>query len=260
MVFLIILLLIAVFLLTLSICMICLPANPQLHVVTVITDPNNENFLRLANSALVRGINITSLVSHQKIGHGKGFGMKIKMLNDYIRNLKDTDIVMFVDGYDVLITGTEKEIIEAYISFRRRHGNKAIFSAEYYCWPDGNKAKQYPEVKDSPYKYLNSGTYISSVGTLKSILKKTNIDIHSDEFKKFDDQRFYTDLYLQNQNLIVLDTHNKIFNCLAGATQDLELRKGRWYNIQTKSQPLVFHGNGGPEIKAFLFDKIYPTI
>jgi hypothetical protein len=229
-------------------------------VVTVVTDPHNENFLRLANSAMVHGIHITPLVSRQKIGHGQGFGMKIKMLSDYIRGKKDADIVMFVDGYDVLLTGTGKEITDAYISFRRRYGNKAIFSAEYYCWPDGQKAKQYPEVKDSPYKYLNSGTYISSVGTLKQILEKTNIDIHSEEFKKFDDQRFYTDLYLQNQNLIVLDTHNKIFNCLAGATQDLELRNGRWYNTKTQSFPLVFHGNGGAEIKGFLFDKIYPTI
>lgn len=260
MVLLIILLLIAVSLLTLSICMICLPFSPRLHVVTVITDPLNENFLRLVNSALVRGIHVTPLVSRQKIGHGKGFGMKIKMLSDYIRGKKDTDIVMFVDGYDVLVTGAEKEIIEAYISFRRRYGDKAVFSAEYYCWPDGYKAQKYPEVKDSPYKYLNSGTYISSVGTLKRILKKTNIDIHSEDFEKFDDQRFYTDLYLQNQNLIVLDNYNKIFNCLAGATKDLEFRKGRWYNIQTKSYPLVYHGNGGPEIKAFLFDKIYPTI
>ncbi len=55
---------------------------------------------------------------------------------------------------------------------------------------------------DSPYKYLNAGTYISYVGTLKRIFEKINFDIHS-EFEKFDDQRVCTDIYLQNENLIV---------------------------------------------------------
>lgn len=234
--------------------------KPKLYVVTVITDPQNTNFLRLYNTALINQVNFVPLLSTHKIGHGDGFGMKIKMLSDFIQTKQNKDLVMFVDGYDVLLVGNEGRIIEEYSKLKTQHGDKAFFSAEYYCWPDNHLAEKYPKTEDSPYRFLNSGTYISSVKTLRKILGLTEMDIHSQSFQKFDDQRFYTQLYLDHDDLIVLDTHNRIFNCMAGAIKDLELKDNRWYNKVTNTYPLVFHGNGGTEIKDFLFTKIYPSI
>lgn len=238
----------------------CVPPRPKLHVVTVITDPNDENFLKLYNSAMIHNISFVPLLSPRQIGHGTGFGMKIKLMRDYVQTVPDRDIVMFVDGYDVLITGTDKEIKARFERFRRTHGNKALFSGEYFCWPDEYKKHQYPEVSNTPYKYLNSGTYISTAGALKKLYKVSNVDMDSEEFAKIDDQRFYTDLYLQHKDLIVLDTYNTIFNCLVYGLQDIELRNGVWYNKVTNSYPVVFHGNGGGEVKQFVFERIYPTI
>lgn len=235
------------------------PRKPKLYVVTVITDSTNENYLRLLNSSLLKGINFIPLITNIPVGHGKGFGMKIKLVNNFLKTRDDNDIVMFIDGYDVLLQGTTAEILDRWKKFQYKHGRGcALFSAEYFCWPNASLEEQYPSFTETPYKFLNSGTYIGNVDTLKKIINKTNLNLNSDDFNNIDDQLFFTDIYLNNKNLIVLDHYNSIFNCMAGACDDLEYR-GQWYNKKTNTYPLVFHGNGN-DGKEFLFKEIYPTI
>lgn len=244
-------------------CLVCYVSiiKPKLYVVTVVTDINNENFLRLQNSAMLCNLNFVPLVSKIQIGHGKGFGMKIKLLNDFISTIRGHDIVVFVDGYDVLLTGTEEQIVAEY---NRICGKRkcAVFSAEYYCWPDGNIAEQYPKVENTPYRYLNSGTYISNVSTLRHLIKYGGVNFDDPKSSSIDDQRFFTSLFLslRDKNLIKLDNFNRIFNCMVGGLDDLEISNGKWYNKVTKSFPLIFHANGGPDVKNFLFTKIYPYV
>lgn len=234
----------------------------NLYIVTVVTDINNKNYIRLLNSANLNGIKIIPLISNKPIGHIQGFGMKIKLINDFITDKNDDDIVMFVDGYDVLLTGTQNEILKRYETFESQVGKCIIFSAESVCWPDSTLAERYPKFNATPYKYLNSGTYIGSIGILKNILSKSIKNIDEHEFEKIDDQLFYTNLYLTNheKKIIILDHYNTIFNCMSGQVTDIEYNQNekKWYNKQTQSYPLVFHGNGD-SIK-FLIEKIYPTI
>lgn len=233
-----------------------------LHVVTVITDIKNINYKRLLNSAKLNGIDITSLISKTPIGHIDGFGMKIKLVKEFIYDKNDNDIILFVDGYDVLFTGTKDEIIKKYKILEMQNGKCIVFSSENVCWPDSTLSDKYPKFEDTQYKYLNSGTYIGSVKTFKDILSKSLYNITDTDLKKMDDQLFFTNLYLANSSkkIIVLDHYNTIFNCISGREGDLEYHslEKKWYNKNTQTYPLIFHGNGD-SIK-FLVDKIYPTI
>lgn len=60
-------------------------------------------------------------------------------------------MIMFVDSYDVIFTGSATEILSRFSEFAAG----AVFSAEGFCWPDASLSKQYPEAEGK--KYLNSG-------------------------------------------------------------------------------------------------------
>lgn len=188
--------------------------------------------------------------------------MKLKLVHDYIQNLPDNDLIMFVDAYDVLITGHSDEIIHTYQKLAHGRNDPALFSAEFYCYPDKDVKNNYPQT-NGPYKYLCSGAYISPVKTLKKIFVEGNIDFNMKGFEKIDDQRFFTSIFLNTSRtskpLIILDNNNEIFNSMAGRLSDLKYINGKWFNTVTKTYPLVLHGNGWAANKYFLFNRIYPT-
>lgn len=161
---------------------------------------------------------------------------------------------MFVDGYDVLIDGSSDEILERFDA-ALSGSPKILFSAESVCGPDKHLAASYPRI-DSPYKYLNGGTYMAVASTQRRVMD-THFDMWSKEFVKKDDQREWTRVFLSSQD-IVLDTSNAVFNCLVDREQDLVATSRGWYNAATGSYPLVFHGNGPS--KHALFARVQPQL
>ena len=236
--------------------------NGNLQVVTVITDESNENYQKLKRVAELHGIPVVGLVSSERIGHGFGFGMKLKMLSDYIQALPDNKLIVFVDGYDVLITAPNaSEIERRYLQLTRGSG-KALFSAEMTCWPDAHLSTSYPKCK-SEYKYLNAGTLMAPVKTFKRIFELCPIPTDKAELLALDDQRYYTKFYLTDvgKDHILLDHSNEIFNCMAGGTHHLHFDPdgNKWFNKSTGTYPIIYHANGSAQIKDFLYQKIYPT-
>jgi len=229
-----------------------------LHVATVVTDTEDPRFRLLCKHARAHGVRVHPLVSFVPVGHGTGwFGAKLYLVRDYLYTLPVSDVFMFVDGYDVLIDASAHDILAAFRHMSRHMQTDIIFSADSGCWPDEELASRYPEV-DSPYKYLCSGTYIGYVGALKRIMD-TYIDFSDREvLKTADDQRVFTDIYFRS-GAIALDTQNVIFNCLNMQLGDVELHPRRgWYNKETNTFPLIFHGNGWS--KDHLFDVIMPGL
>lgn len=233
-----------------------LKAN-SFHAITVITDINNNNYRKLDISAKKNNINIIPLISYKSTSYYYGFLMKLLLTNEYIKNLPDNNIVMFIDGYDVIINNNQENIINKY--YELTNGEKALFSAEKACWPNSLLSYLYPKTS-SIYKYLNSGTYISKVKILKklfiNIMKKINIIYYKIYDYKIDDQGCFSDIFLfEHQNLIQLDYNAEIFNCLYDSINDIEL-KDNIYNKNTKTYPMVFHGNS-PGAKHFVLNDIY---
>lgn len=238
--------------------------EPKLHVITVITDENNKRYRMLMESAEMQNIKIRPLVSKLPVGHGNGgFGMKLKMMANFVQGIDDDDVILFIDGYDVLITGTSNTIISRYKELIGSE-KKAVFGAEVYPWPDKDKGDMYPDhVKQlkSPFKFLNSGCYISYCSVLRNLFDSMKLDSYSQsELISIDDQRMWTNTYFNNTHLIILDHNNYLFCCMVDILHHLEIRNNHWYNTLTETFPLVFHANGSFIIKNFLFDRIFPTI
>ena len=88
---------------------------------------------------------------------------------------------------------------------------------------------------------FSSGCFIGKgedvIGMLKQIGKVKDSD---------DDQLIYTKYLLANRDAMCLDTECILFQCLSGATEDVEVDFGRGNlrNLLTNSSPAIVHANG----------------
>lgn len=236
--------------------------SPRLLVATVVSDTNHPNFKLLEASAARHGHSFHVLKSDSKFGwedSSGSFGSKLTLMHKFVSqaSVHPNDLVMFVDGYDVIINAPSHEIITAY---EQAVGGQdlALFSAEQSCWPDPTRAPEYDAKRhvhggSTPYKYLNSGTYMGPAAVLKFMF-----DANIDKVKyTADDQRFFTDIYLSG-GPIVLDHHARVFWCLYNASHHLRHTERGWMNSATNTMPLVFHGNG--KDKDILYKTILPRL
>lgn len=170
---------------------------------------------------------------------GPGGGQKINMMKDELKNHHDQDIIMFVDGFDCFINTDTETILSRYFSFR----SEMVFSAEETCWPDASISSLFPET--GGLKYLNSGTYIGTVGALKNLFEK--------DIKDSADDQLYVQLeYLDDDSPhdIALDWESYIFFCLAGLEEHIKINEyDQLVNTKYNCTSCVLHGNGGEYTK-----------
>jgi hypothetical protein len=151
----------------------------KFHVISVATVSAEAD--DLVNSAKQHGLNVELLGVGEKwqggvMADGPGGGHKVHYLRSRLRNVNDNDIIMFVDGYDVIINDNETELINRFKQF----GADVVFGAEPPCWPDPSIADQFPQVH-TRNRFLNSGGFIGRAKVIKEMLR-------SDINKSDDDQ------------------------------------------------------------------------
>lgn len=207
----------------------------QTHIITVGTDENK--MWGLEQSAKRHGITYLNLGQGVEWDGGtmagQGGGHKINLVRSHIQTLPDEDLVLFVDGYDVLFTDNIHSIKERFDGF----DCDILFAAEKSCWPEPTIAPQFP-MTPTPYKYLNSGVYMGKVARLNHFFSEVVANGQ-------DDQLWMQKRYLGANGLNVkLDHEGYIFQC------DDEVS----YNGQQISNgmccPCIYHGNGGDDAKA----------
>lgn len=209
-------------------------------VVTVASRPT-EGFQRFIRSCAFFGHWPIVLGMHQKF---RGFSDKSQMLKAWLKGGKypsDVTHILFVDSYDVVFGGSLAEIIERY---EMDFPASIVFSAERGCWPDDRIRDDYPECK-TPYRFLNSGGWISDIQSAIQLLNNITFDDPSD-------QRLLTRLYLKGSHNMVLDTECHIFQCLYQAETDLDYSGLNIVNLKTFSRPLIFHANGFSDMSKVL--------
>lgn len=116
--------------------------------------------------------------------------------------LQDSDVVCFVDGYDVVQRRTDlEEFVAKFKEFRA----DLIFGAETNCWPSPWMAHLFGP-SPTKYKYPNCGTYVGYVWAIKRML-------NWDEYRQsFDDQGLVHDFYLNVKDVrIALDYRQTLF-------------------------------------------------
>lgn len=209
-------------------------------VISVATESAKAD--NLVVSAQNHGIKVELLGVSEKwqggvMADGPGGGHKVHYLRSRLRNVDDHDIIMFVDGYDVVINDTQEELVKRFKQF----GADVVFGAEPPCWPDESIADQFPEVH-TRNRFLNSGGFIGRAVVIKEMLKE-------DIAKADDDQLYYQKIFLSKKYNIKLDVENYLFQCVSHTANSLSVQNGQVYNSQTGCYSCVLHGNGGDDDK-----------
>ena len=214
----------------------------NIHLCTVATD--EKKAYKLKQSALKQNANLINLgegvVWEGGSMKGQGGGHKINLVKEYIKDKRDTDIFIFLDGYDTFLSDNIREIVSRYIAWNI----DILFSSERICWPDeriGTPLKELNANQDTPYQYLNSGCYIGRVGRLK--------ELFAAPLQNFDDDQLYVQKqYLKNPKGIEMDVEGYIW-----MTHDTSIitKKGQLYNPITRCYGCAYHGNGGRKQKEF---------
>ena len=213
------------------------------HVCTVATD--EEKAHKLFSSARKQKVEITNLGKGVKweggTMEGQGGGHKINLVKEYIKDKKDSDVLLFLDGYDTFLSDNTDEIISRYIEF----SHSIVFSSERFCWPDeliGSDLKALNTDQNTPYQYLNSGMYVGRIGELKKLL---SAPIENYE----DDQLYVQKQLLKGECDIVCDVEGYMFN-----THEPQISKknGQLFNPITRCYTCAYHGNGGEDAKVIL--------
>lgn len=129
---------------------------------------------------------------------------KFEALREWLRrgDLKDSDVVCFVDGYDVVQRRTD---LEEFVTKFKEFGADLVFGAETNCWPSPWMAHLFGP-SPTKYKYPNCGTYVGYVWAIKRML-------NWDEYRQaFDDQGLVHDFYLNVKDVrIALDYRQTLF-------------------------------------------------
>lgn len=231
------------------------PSNEsRFHAVTYASHSGKDDrFCRAIESAIRNNVNITILGWSTP---WRGLSQKLEAAMKYAQSLHPDDIILFTDAFDVLYTQSSATIYKGFVSMN----SSIIFSAECGCWPHVAEdpdicLKKYP-LSPTPYRYLNSGTWIGYAGLAWKMLDEVMKEAGAD-FSNANDQKLIADLYIQGRFGIQLDFYNKLFQSMhltldpplpyCNPNEDLVFPKNNspWYNKRTKSTPAVFHFNGG---------------
>ena len=116
--------------------------------------------------------------------------------------LQDSDVICFVDGYDVVQRRTD---LDVFVERFKEFGADLVFGAETNCWPSPWMAHLFGP-SPTKYKYPNCGTYVGYVWAIKRML-------NWDEYRQtFDDQGLVHDFYLNVKDVrIALDYRQTLF-------------------------------------------------
>lgn len=172
----------------------------------------------------------------------QGFYTKVNEAYKYCEKHLDLDYILFVDAHDVIFVSNIDEIID---KIKYYYPNvDCIFSVEKACWPDASLSDQYPEC-DTPWKYLNSGSYLFKPQKLIEYVDANPIEIG------IDDQLYFTKMYLGGTVNCALDIKCHIFQSIAFEDKgDFSLGE-KLHNDRTYTTPCILHGNGKTNLEPY---------
>ncbi len=157
--------------------------------------------------------------------------------------------ILFCDSWDLVFASTPEEIIERYLEFNC----DLVISSEKTCFPNDLKAEYDEQPFTSSYKYLNSGMIVGRTDSLLETLKAMEVENIPDDYYDlnkscnvhFNDQFEYQKIFLKQPVNIKLDYNQAIANSLHEVKiEELDFTGERIKNIETGTNPCVFHFNG----------------
>ena len=229
----------------------------------------DDRFCRSLESAIRNGVDLRVL------GWGvpwEGLSQKLGAALAAVKALDGECVVMFVDAYDVLFADSLDSVRTKFDAIPK----PLVFSGECGCWPHVQRDKgvtcrdRYP-TSPTPYRYLNSGSWIGRADVASKFLQRLVDDanaVTSKAFHKLNDQELAAELYFSGvfKDSLTLDHYASLFLPMHAvrdrtAVPDCDpwpvLREtdGVWRNSLTNPRPSVFHFNGGGKIHHLPMEK-----
>ena len=184
----------------------------QLRIVTVATH-SARYFDSLIDSAKKNNVSITILGEGEK---WKGFTWRLNLMIDFLKACDSDDIVIFVDGYDVILLPTIKNIIPKFVEIKQRRDFKILIGVDTepesflhkYAYNKVFATNKYGE------KNLNAGAYM---GFAKELLEMFHQICENDNCENSkDDQILIRQNYSKNEDLFYIDENHEIFMNIFG--------------------------------------------
>ncbi len=224
--------------------------QPCLHICTVASN-RTQGLQQLLNSCDYQNVQIDVLGMDKPF---RGLSDKLIYVLEYIQNLPDSDIVMFVDAYDVLFMTDADTILSNFLEM----GHPFIISGERYCWPLEHRRSEFPPIPTS-FKYVNSGVYMGYVDVMKFIF---NSFVPIDPL--VNDQDTMTAYYLDNPGQILIDANCVLFLSMAGVYKSeliIDYLNKQVTLKETGTRPCTIHGNGcSRAIYQSIYDELFKAL
>ena len=214
----------------------------NLDNVHIITYSNRLDKLEhLQKSESIFNTNVEYIINDD----WEGFHSKLIEVKKKISSFNDTDIVIFIDAWDVLINSNKSEIVSKFLSYNCDF----LVSAELNPFPK-HYHKKFRKLPDAQGKniFINSGGYMGYVKNIKLFLEWKSIDEIKKICKVGGDQTYLVEYYLANHDKISIKSDKKslIFHSMYLVDwKDIEFREGRAYSLLFNTYPCFVHFNGG---------------
>jgi hypothetical protein len=207
------------------------------HIVTVATD-SKFYFEYLKESCKKFGKELEILGYKQK---WLGYNWKFNLMNDYLKKINPTDIVVFVDGYDVVCLRKLDNLVKKFFEIKKREKCKIIVGHDKVMFFSGEifQNLHFGKCKDT---FLNSGSYIGTASDLLEILNNMS-KMNSDN--KADDQVLMTKYCNLKNDEVYIDVKNEIFIVLSNPFNDVDQEFKLINNeivYKDGNKPFFFHG------------------
>lgn len=168
--------------------------------------------------------------------------------------LPPEQLVLFTDGYDVVVQCTGPEIRQRFRGVVEAEGpprHPVLIGAEKNCFPPQPLCNRHPTSKGPGfqlgYRFLNSGTFMGRADDITSLLGTL-------DSSTIDDQMHMMNVLVNasfnsagHDSHLLLDFDQALFQTLhaVGITElEFDRSRGRYVNRGTGSVPCLLHGNG----------------
>ena len=236
-----------------------------IYIVTV-ANKSDGYYEILKKSCIRNGCNLITLGFGEKWG---GFVWKYKKLQEFLKTIDPSDIVIFVDGFDVIMVDHIDIFMERYKKFNKSIVLSIINNPDIIKYFE-KKVFNTIKYKGSEY-WLCSGLYVGVVSDLIYMFDMMNIE--SD--KTNDDQLLLTQFLIANPKFsndkVALDTQMELFTNAArpkikdwiikNTHSPLKLTFKNGYILNEFNKPTIFlHGPGSVSLKPYIEQLGYTNV
>lgn len=174
------------------------------------------------------------------------------VLRDLLREVSDPQIVLIMDGFDTLFTGTAQQIVTTF----RRQKTQILVSSEKSFTYQWHEYKDKYDGLSSPYRYPAAGTIIGYAGALRH-LANTCISYIKQGLGHGNDMGLLGKYIYENfetPSFVRLDTSCELFWV---TTLDTKVfRQSPFFNPYTKTRPVILHMIGGGRENKYIYREI----